>query len=63
MNIAIKSLYKYSGTNNLNEFSDWLKDKSGFKISEANLSRWLNDKCKMSGVYEYIINQMLKNQL
>jgi hypothetical protein len=60
---AIDILYKHSKTNTLNDFSEWLKQKSNFRFSEANLSRWLREKHEPLPVYKQIFQEILKNEL
>ena len=60
---AIEILYKHSKTNNLTEFSEWLKLKSNFKFSESNLSRWIREKHEPLPIYKQIFQEILKNEL
>lgn len=63
MKIIIDALFSHSKAKTLNQFSDWIKERTGVKIQEGTLSRWLNEKHSMSPVYKNIFNNLLKKEL
>jgi len=63
MRDILKLLYNHSQSNTLSQFSEWIEQKSGFKISEPNLSRWMSGKVEPSNVYKQIIKTLLEKEL
>jgi len=63
MRDILKLLYRHSRSKTLSEFSDWIKQKSGFKIEAPNLSRWLSGKHEPSNVYKQIIKTILEKEI
>jgi len=63
MRDILKMLYSHSQSKTLAQFSEWIKQRSGFKISEPNLSRWMSGKVGPSNVYKQIIKTLLEKEL
>ena len=59
----INILYDHSGSKTLSQFSDWIKEKTTFKILEPNLSRWLSGNVEPSQIYKQIFNKLLESEL
>lgn len=63
MRDILKLLYSHSQSNTLSAFQEWIKQKSGFKIETANLSRWMSGKVEPSNVYKQIIKSILEKEI
>ena len=63
MRDILKLLYSHSQSKSYAEFSEWIKQKSGFRISEPNLSRWLSGKHEPSNIYKQIIKSILEREI
>jgi intein-encoded DNA endonuclease-like protein len=63
MKDILKLLYAYSQSKTLSDFQEWIKQKSGFKIEMANLSRWMSGKHEPSNIYKQIIKTILEKEI